>query len=72
MTLQETELQSQQIRSIYKEVREAYAEHGKTDTYATLPQIKQVCDAILSGAQINRHLFWRYSIIWKKEMKERP
>jgi ubiquinone/menaquinone biosynthesis C-methylase UbiE len=50
-----------------RDVREAYAEHGKTDTYLTLPQIKQICADILPGAQVARHLFWRYSIIWKKE-----
>jgi ubiquinone/menaquinone biosynthesis C-methylase UbiE len=50
-----------------REVREAYAEHGKTDTYLTLPQIKQICTGVLPGARVNRHLFWRYSIIWKKE-----
>ena len=49
-----------------REVREAYAEHGKTDTYLTLPQIEQICADILPGALVSRHLFWRYSIIWKK------
>lgn len=49
-----------------REVREAYAEHGKTDTYHTLPQIEQICSDILPGALVSRHLFWRYSIIWKK------
>lgn len=53
-----------------REVRKAYAEHGKTDTYFTLPQIKQICADILPGAQVVRHLFWRYSIIWKKENVE--
>ncbi|HEX8197482.1 MAG TPA: class I SAM-dependent methyltransferase [Pyrinomonadaceae bacterium] len=50
-----------------KEVREAYIEHGKTDTYLTLSQIEQICANILPGAQVTRHLFWRYSIVWKKE-----
>ncbi len=50
-----------------KEVREAYARHGKTDTYLTLSQIKQICARVLPGAILNRHLFWRYSMIWKKE-----
>ncbi len=48
-------------------VREAYAEHGKTDTYLTLSQIEQICADILPDALVSRHLFWRYSIIWKKE-----
>ena len=49
------------------EMREAYAEHGKTDTYLTLPQIERVCADVLPGALVRRHLFWRYSITWKKE-----
>jgi ubiquinone/menaquinone biosynthesis C-methylase UbiE len=51
-----------------REVREAYIEHGKTDTYLTLPQIGRICADILPGAIVSRHLFWRYSIIWKKEV----
>ena len=50
-----------------KEVREAYARHGKTDTYLTLSKIKQICARVLPGAILNRRLFWRYSVIWKKE-----
>lgn len=48
-------------------VREAYAEHGKTDTYLTLTQVERICADTLPGAAVRRHLFWRYSIIWKKE-----
>jgi SAM-dependent methyltransferase len=48
-------------------VREAYAEHGRTDTYLTLPQVERICADVLPGALVSRHLFWRYSIIWKKE-----
>lgn len=53
-----------------REVREAYAEHGKTDTYLTLPQVEQVCANILPGALVSRHLFWRYSIVWKKSLAD--
>jgi ubiquinone/menaquinone biosynthesis C-methylase UbiE len=49
-----------------REVHEAYDEHGKTDTYLTLPKIEQLCANILPGALVCRHLFWRYSIVWKK------
>lgn len=52
------------------EVREAYAEHGKTDTYPTLPQIERICADILPGALVTRHLLWRYSIVWKKRTPE--
>jgi ubiquinone/menaquinone biosynthesis C-methylase UbiE len=49
-----------------REVREAYAAHGQTDTYLTLSQIGQICADILPGSLVSRHLFWRYSIIWQK------
>jgi ubiquinone/menaquinone biosynthesis C-methylase UbiE len=48
-------------------VCEAYAEHGRTDRYLTLPQVERMCADILPGAVVSRHLFWRYSIVWKKE-----
>lgn len=50
-----------------REVREAYAEHGKTDRYLTLPEVVRICADVLPGAVVRRHLFWRYSIVWKKE-----
>ncbi|HKG14629.1 MAG TPA: class I SAM-dependent methyltransferase [Pyrinomonadaceae bacterium] len=50
-----------------RDVRAAYAEHEKTDTYLTLSQVKQTCADILPGALVRRHLFWRYSIVWRKE-----
>ncbi len=49
-----------------KDVREAYAAHGKTDTLLTLPQAERVCADSLPGALLRRHLFWRYSVVWKK------
>jgi len=49
-----------------RDVRAAYAEHEKTDTYLTLPQLKQACAEILPGALVRRHLLWRYSILWRK------
>lgn len=50
-----------------RDVRAAYAEHEKTDTYLTLPQIKQACADILPGSLVRRHLLWRYSVVWRKE-----
>ncbi|MDT7543217.1 MAG: hypothetical protein QOE33_3121 [Acidobacteriota bacterium] len=49
-----------------RQVREAYDEHGKTDTYLTLSQVEETCARVLPGAIVSRHLFWRYSIVWKK------
>ena len=51
-------------------VREAWAEHGQHDTYVSLSQLRQICRAILPGAQVKKHLLWRYSLIWKKGTNE--
>ena len=47
------------------EVRAAWEEHGRTDVYPTLTQVHQAC-AALPNAKVTRHLFWRYSLVWKK------
>ena len=46
--------------------RQAWAAHGEHDTYLTLAQLRNICKEILPGARVRRHLFWRYSLIWKK------
>ena len=48
------------------EVKGAWAEHGRTDKYLTLSQVRQSCAKILPKAKVKRHLLWRYSIVWKK------
>ncbi|HZU70830.1 MAG TPA: class I SAM-dependent methyltransferase [Ktedonobacteraceae bacterium] len=47
-------------------VRQAWAEHGKHDTYLTLAQLRQICKKVLPGARVRRHLLWRYSLVWRK------
>lgn len=47
-------------------VREAWDEHGRTDSYLTLTQVRNICAEMLPGAKVRKHLLWRYSIIWKK------
>jgi len=48
------------------EARAAMEEHGAHDSYLTLSQVHQMCQALLPGASVRRHLFWRYSIVWTK------
>jgi hypothetical protein len=48
------------------EIRQAWEEHGRTDSYPTLSQVRRACAVHLPGAKITRHLLWRYSIVWKK------
>jgi ubiquinone/menaquinone biosynthesis C-methylase UbiE len=47
-------------------VQEAWTEHGKHDTYSPISRVRKICDQLLPGAVIKRHLLWRYSIVWKK------
>ncbi len=49
-----------------REVRAAWKEHERTDSFLTLSQIKSICAEMLPGAKVRKHLLWRYSIIWKK------
>ena len=44
----------------------AWAEHGRNDTYPTMARVRQICEKVLPGAEVRKHLLWRYSIIWKK------
>lgn len=50
------------------EVRAAWEEHGKTDVYLTLSELKQISQELLPGAKITRHFFWRYSLVWQKPL----
>ena len=49
-----------------REVRQAWAEHGRSDSYPTLSQIRQICASVLPGAKVRKHLLWRYSLVWRR------
>ena len=49
-----------------RKVRDAWAKHGLNDSYLTLAQVRDVCSKLLPGAEVRQHLFWRYSVVWKK------
>jgi hypothetical protein len=53
------------------QVRAAWDEHGRHDSYLTLSEIRKACADILPGANVTRHLLWRYSIIWKKRVTDK-
>ncbi len=48
------------------EVRRAWQEHGQTDSYLRLSEVRAACGRLLPGAEVRRHLLWRYSIVWQK------
>ena len=52
-----------------RSVREAWAIHGRHDTYLRLSRIRELCGSIIPGAQVRRHLLWRYSIVWLTEFR---
>ncbi len=52
-------------------LRRAWEEHGKTDVYPTLREVRDACGVELPGASVRRHLLWRYSVIWRKQHDER-
>jgi len=46
--------------------RRAWEEHGKNDHYLHVPTVRRICQELLPGAVVKMHLFWRYSIVWRK------
>jgi ubiquinone/menaquinone biosynthesis C-methylase UbiE len=48
------------------EVRKAWEEHGKHDSYLTVRQIRALAEEILPGAIVRRCLLWRYSLVYRK------
>jgi ubiquinone/menaquinone biosynthesis C-methylase UbiE len=49
-----------------REVREAWAEHGKNEVYLTVSEVRDMCRQYLPEAQVKRHLLWRYTVVWCK------
>lgn len=49
-----------------REVRAAWAEHERHDIYPTMSQVRALCEEMLPGAKVRKHLLWRYSIVWEK------
>ena len=49
-----------------KQVREAWEEHGRGETYLRISEVREICRELLPGSQVRRHLLWRYSIVWRK------
>ncbi|HEX6045287.1 MAG TPA: hypothetical protein VFZ22_12420, partial [Pyrinomonadaceae bacterium] len=47
-------------------VRKAWEQHGRHDSYLTITDVRKLAYDILPGATVNRHLFWRYSLVYHK------
>lgn len=48
------------------EARRLWDEHARHDAYPTLGDVQALAAALLPGARVRRHLFWRYSLVWRK------
>ena len=51
-----------------REVRRAWIEHGKHESYLTPQEVNALCDEQLPGARVRRHFLWRYTIVWRKPL----
>lgn len=49
-----------------REVRRAWAEHGKHESYLTPQEVRALRDEHLPGGYIVRHVLWRYTVVWHK------
>jgi hypothetical protein len=49
-----------------REVRRAWEQHGRHDSYSTLSEMRSLADTLLPGSRITRHLLWRYSLVYQK------
>jgi SAM-dependent methyltransferase len=48
------------------EAAAAMREHLRTDQYLTLLQAQRIYIGTLRRANVRKHLFWRYSVVWEK------
>jgi ubiquinone/menaquinone biosynthesis C-methylase UbiE len=48
------------------EVRKAWEQHGKHDSYSTISQMRALANEILPGSTFRRHLLWRYTLVYQK------
>jgi SAM-dependent methyltransferase len=61
-------LRAWKLRSLRQapHVRQAWEDHARHDVHPTLAEIRSTGERLLPGAAVRRHLFWRYSLIWRK------
>lgn len=48
------------------EMRAAWDAHGHDEQYPSVSEVRRACADLLPGAQVKRHLLWRYSLVWAK------
>lgn len=50
-----------------KVLADAWRRHGHGERYPRLSDVRALCDEVLPGATVVRHLAWRYSILWRAD-----
>lgn len=50
-----------------KEEREAWARHAETDRFLSFLEAERIYSRYFEKATVQRHLFFRYSVIWEKK-----
>ena len=49
-----------------REVREAWKDHEKHDSYLVANEVSAMRDEYLPGGTVNIHFLWRYTVVWRK------
>ncbi|MBN2737151.1 MAG: class I SAM-dependent methyltransferase [Spirochaetales bacterium] len=49
-----------------KAERAAWENHIRYDEYLSIKELKRMSKNIMNGAKLRRHLFWRYSLVYRK------
>jgi SAM-dependent methyltransferase len=52
------------------EVRKAWEQHGKHDSYLTVREVRALADEILPGSSVTRCLLWRYMLVYQKSRQD--
>lgn len=50
-----------------REVRRAWAEHGRHETYLKAKDVRMMRDEHLPGGRVHNHFLWRYTLVWRKD-----
>ena len=49
-----------------REVRAAWEAHGKSDSYLSISEARDLYEQLFPKAVVCRQLLWRYSVVWQK------
>jgi len=52
------------------EVRKAWEQHGRHDSYLTMKQVRALANEIFPGSRVERCLLWRYLLVYHKTAQD--